>query len=157
MYHRGTRNGASQQHLRRALMPEVAIRERHAGDGSPEAAFILPFEIETRLEGHALYRGANGLASDLQRVPRQSHVSNGAGAAELNSPGSTQIVQYPACAPGAIEAAKSEHLPGHEPAGLIGSHHSRHCWRDHRQRSKGPPYETRKHPLTPTLPSAGNA
>src|SRR6185312_17220033 len=66
----GTRasHRARHQHLRPALMLEIAIGEAHAGDGAAEADFILLVEIEAGLERHAAQRGAHRLATDLKRI-----------------------------------------------------------------------------------------
>src|SRR5215213_3786623 len=97
------RHCARQQHLRRALMPEIAIGEAHARYGPTEAALISPVEIETGFEGNALDGSAHRLAADLQRIPRQPHVTNWTGAAELHRASRAHVVEYPACAASAIE------------------------------------------------------
>src|SRR5580704_6173825 len=65
-----------QQHLRRALMMEIAIGEAHARDRSAEAALVSLVKIEAGLERNALDRRADGLAADLKRIARQPQVSN---------------------------------------------------------------------------------
>ena len=148
---------ARQQHLRSALMPEIAIGEAHARHRSAEATLVSPVEIETRFERNAFDRGADGLTPDLQRITGEPQMTNGAGPVELHRASRTHVIEYPACAAGPIKAAKCEHLAGDELAGLIGTHHSGDCGRDHCTGREGPQHETRKHAVTPTLLSAGNA
>src|SRR3984957_20060762 len=64
------RRGAGHQHLGRALVTEIAIREAHTGNRSAEADFVLLVEIEAGLERDALDRGAYRLAADLKRIAR---------------------------------------------------------------------------------------
>src|SRR5258708_13618402 len=96
------RHRPRQQHLRRALMVEIAIGEAHARDRSAEATLVLLVEIKARLERQALERGADGLAADLQRIAGQPQVTNWTGAPELHPPGPTHAIQNPASTPGAI-------------------------------------------------------
>src|ERR1700730_17171193 len=68
----------------------------------------------------------------------------------------THVIEYPACATGAIETGKGKHLAGYKPAGLIGTHLDGQSGNDHRTGRNGPQHETRKHAVTPTDSSAGN-
>src|ERR1700730_1086315 len=149
-------HGAGHQHLGSALMTEIAIGKAHAGDRSAEAALVLLVEIEAGLERNALDRRADRLAADLQRIARQTHVTNWAGAVELHRACRTHVIEYPACATGAIETGKGKHLAGYKPAGLIGTHLDGQSGNDHRTGRNGPQHETRKHAVTPTDSSAGN-
>src|SRR6185369_15257994 len=145
---------ARQQHLRSALMAEIAISEAHARHRSAEAALISPVEIETGLEWNPFDRGADGLTADLQRITGETQVTNGTGSVELHRASRTHVVEYPACAACAVEASECEHLAGYELAGLIGTHHPGDCGRDHQTDREGPQHETRKHVVTPTSLSA---
>ena len=53
-----------QQHLRRALMPEIAIRKAHARNRTTEAALVFPVEIEAWLERDAHWRFQTLLETD---------------------------------------------------------------------------------------------
>ena len=139
------------QHLRRALMTEIAIGEAHARDRSAEAALVFLVEIEAGLERNALDRRADGLAADLKRIAGQPQMAHRTGAAELHRACRAHVVEHPACAAGAVETGKCEHLAGYKPAGLIGVHHlSGQSGRNHRTGRNGPQHETRKHAVTPT-------
>src|SRR3569832_2945782 len=120
---------AGHQHLRPALMAEIAVSEAHAGHRSAEADLVPLVEIEARLKRNAAERATNGLAADLQRIAWQTHVANRTGAAELHRAGSSHIVENPTRAAGAVEARESEHLAGNETPGFLGIHlpgHRRH-------------------------------
>src|SRR5229473_317460 len=112
-----------QQHLRGALVMEIAIGEAHARDRSAEVSLVSLVEIEARLERNALDRRADGLAADLKRIAGKAHVVHRTGARELHRACGTTVVEYPASAAGAIEAGKCEYLAVYELAGLIGIHH----------------------------------
>src|SRR5712671_1268996 len=104
-----------------------------------------------------LKHGANGLAADLKRIAGQAHVAHRTGAGKLHRARRAAILEDPACAAGAIEARKREHLTGYEPAGLIGIHHlPGQSVRDHRTGRDRPQHKTRKHAVTPTYRAAGN-
>ena len=64
---------------------EVAIGEAEPRHRAAEAALVRAFEIEARLERHALQRGADGLALDPQRSGRQPYRTNRARAADLDA------------------------------------------------------------------------
>ncbi len=144
------RHGARHQHLRRALVMEIAIGEAQAGDRSAETAVVLLVEIEARFERNALDRGADGLAADLQRVAGQPNVTDRAGAAELHRTRRTQIIENPAGAARAVKTGEREHLAGHEPASLVGVHRPGQRRRNDRPGRDGPQHKTRKHAATPT-------
>src|ERR1700744_5266445 len=143
------------QHLRGALMMEIAIGETHARDRSTEAGVVFLVEIEARLERNALDRSAHRLAADLQRIAGEPQMTNRAGAAELHRTCRAHIIENPARATGAVEARKGEHLAGDEPAGLFGIHLPGQRGRYHPTGRNGPQHETRKHAVTPTSPSTG--
>src|SRR4029434_3950543 len=81
------RHGAGHQHLRGALMAEIAIGEAHARDGAAERAVVALVEIEARLERKSLDRSTNGLAANLQRVAGQAPMAERARAAALDGSG----------------------------------------------------------------------
>src|SRR5882757_531528 len=107
------RHGTGHQHLRRALVAEIAIGEAHARYRSAERAVIALVEIEAGLERKALDGSANGLAADLQRIARQAHMADRPRAAELYRSGRAEIIEHPAGTSGPVEAGKREHLAGH--------------------------------------------
>src|ERR1700684_3203446 len=110
---------AGHQHLRSALVIEIAVSEAHAGHRSAEADFVPSVEVETRLERNAPERGANRLSADLQRIAGQAHITDRTGAAELYRTGSTHVVEDPARAAGTVGACKREDLAGYETLGLF--------------------------------------
>src|SRR6266446_1894276 len=62
------------QHLRRALMTEIAIGEAHARNRAAEVALVFLVEVEAGFERNALDRRADGLAANLKRIAGQPHV-----------------------------------------------------------------------------------
>src|SRR3954463_7786962 len=96
------------QHLLRTLVAEIAIGEAHARYRAAERAVVAFVEIEARLERKPLDRGADGLATDLQRIAGQPHMSGWPRAAELNGSGCAEIVEHAAGAAGAVKAVESE-------------------------------------------------
>jgi hypothetical protein len=138
-------------------MMEVAIGKAHARDRTAEGGLVHLVEIEARFERQAPDRGANRLTADLKRIARQPHVADGTGAAELHRARRAAVLEHPACAAGAVETGKREHLAGNEPAGLFGIHLRGQGRNHHRTGRNGPQHETRKHAVTPTDLSAGNA
>ena len=141
---------AGHQHLRRALMAEIAIGEAHARHRAAEAALVLLVEIEAGLERNALDRGADGLAANLQRIAGKPHVAHRAGAGKLHRARRAHVVEDPAGAAGAVETGEGENLAGYKPARLIGIHLPGQSGRDHRTGRDGPQHKTRKHAATPT-------
>jgi hypothetical protein len=102
-------------------------------------------------------RGADRLAADLERIAGKAQVAHRAGAGELHRARRAAVLEDPACAAGAIEARKREHLAGYKSAGLIGIYHlPGQSGRDHRTRRDRPQHKTRKHAVTPTYRAAGN-
>jgi hypothetical protein len=96
------------------------------------------------------------LAANLKRIARKAHVAHRTGAGELHRARRAAILEHPACAAGAIEASKREHLTGYEPAGLLRIHHlPGQSGRDHRASRDRPQHETRKHAVTPAYRAAG--
>src|SRR5258708_14254990 len=93
------RHRPRQQHLRRALMVEIAIGEAHARNRSAEATLVFLVEIKARLERQALERGADGLAPDLQRIAGQPPVTNWTGAQEIHRAARPHVSASPACTP----------------------------------------------------------
>src|ERR1700733_14572574 len=146
---------AGHQHLRPALVMEIAVSEAHAGHRSAEADLVPSVEIETRLERNAPERGANRLSTDLQRIAGQAHITDRTGAAELYRTGSPHVVEDPARAAGAVETCEREDLAGYETLGLFGIHLAGHGGHDRRTGHQCSQYKTRKHARTPTLPSCG--
>src|SRR5713226_6392772 len=135
-----------QQHLGGALMTEVAIGEAHAGDRTTEVALILLVEIEARLERKALDRGADGLAADLKRIAGKAHVAHRTGTAELYGAHGATVIEHTACAAGAVEAGKREHLAGDKFAGFFAIHDlSGEGGRHHRTGRQRTQHKTRKH------------
>src|ERR1700744_4749634 len=139
------------QHLRGALMMEIAIGETHARDRSTEAGRVFLVEIEARLERNALDRRTHRLAADLERIAGQPQMTNRTGAVELHRASRAHVIEHPARAAGTIEAGEGEHLAGYELAGLFGVHLSGQRRRYHPPGRNGPQYETRKHAATPTF------
>src|SRR6266849_2283196 len=134
------------QHLRDALVAEVAIGEAHAGDRTTEVALILLVEIEARLERKALDRGADGLAADLKRIAGKAHVAHRTGTAELYGAHGATVIEHTACAAGAVEAGKREHLAGDKLAGFLAIHDlSSEGGRHHRTGRQRTQHKTRKH------------
>ena len=127
-----SRHGARHQHLRGALMAEIAIGEAHARDGAAERAIVALVEIEARLERKTLDRSTNGLAANLQRVAGQAHMADRARAAELDGTGCAEIVEDAAGATGAVETGEGENLAVHKPSRLVGIHHPGQRRNDHR-------------------------
>src|SRR4051794_1299555 len=99
------RDAARQQHLLAALMVEVAIGKAHAGNRTAEAAITHLVEVEAWLERETLDRCANGLTAHLERIARQSHVANRTRTTELHGAGRAAVLEHPAGAARAIEAA----------------------------------------------------
>ena len=60
-----TRHRTREQHLRRALIIEIAIGEAHARNRAAEAAVAGLVEIEARFKRNAFDRGAHRLAANL--------------------------------------------------------------------------------------------
>ena len=150
---------ARHQHLRRALMAEIAIGEAHARDRAAEAALVFLVEIEARLERNALDRRADGLAADLQRIAGQA----ACGAPDRSRrtaprlPRPCRRVSRPAprvpskqvnanTLPATNLRASSAFIICPARAGAITA-----------PAVNGSQHETRKHAVTPTLLSAGNA
>jgi len=138
------------QHLRCALIMEIAISETHARDRAAEAAFVLLVEIKAGLERNAPDRRADGLAADLKRIAGKPQMAYRAGARELHRASRAIVVEDAARAAGAVETGEGEHFAGYEPAGLIGGHLSGQGGRNYRSCGQGSQHETRKHAITPT-------
>ena len=83
------RHGTRHQHLRGALMAEIAIGEAHARNRAAERAIVTLVEIEARLERKTLDGSTNGLTANLQRIAGQAHIADRARAAELDGTGGT--------------------------------------------------------------------
>src|SRR6185312_128895 len=149
-------HGARHQHLRGALMAEIAIGEAHARDRAAERAIVALVKIETGFERKTLDRSANGLAANLQRVAGQAHMADRARAAELDRTGRAEIVHDTTSAAGAVKAGEGEHLAVDEPARLVGIHHPGQRRNDHRTGRNGPQNQTRKHAATPTYQECGH-
>src|SRR4051794_41449158 len=148
---------ACHQHLRCALVTEIAIGEAHAGHRTAEAALVPLVEVETGLEGKALDRGTYSLAADLQRVAGQANVADRTRATELNRTSGAEIIEDAGGAAGAVEARECEDLAGNEPARLVGIHHSSQCGHDQRTGRNGAQHQTRKHAATPTYRARATA
>src|SRR4029453_6463334 len=101
-----------------------ALREVAIGKAHPRAAKAALgglFEVETRLERHALERRANCLASDPERSRRQRYRACRFRAAELDGPDHRAVTIDAAGAARAIETIKREKLAGYEaPRGVRG-------------------------------------
>src|SRR6266404_1213241 len=98
---------------------EVAIGKAHPR--AAKAALAGLFEVETRLERHALKRRANCLASDPERSRRQRDRACRSRAAELDGPDHRAVTIDAAGAARAIETIKREKLAGYEaPRGVGG-------------------------------------
>src|SRR4029453_17326642 len=101
-----------------------ALREVAIGKAHPRAAKAALgglFEVETRLERHALERRANCLASDPERSRWQRYRACRSRAAELDGPDDRAVTIDAAGAARAIETIKREKLAGYEaPRGVGG-------------------------------------
>jgi hypothetical protein len=99
-----------------------ALREVAIGKAHPRAAKAALgglFEVETRLERHALERRANCLASDPERSRRQRYRACRSRAAELDGADHRAVTIDAAGAARAIETIKREKLAGYEePRGV---------------------------------------
>jgi hypothetical protein len=137
-------------------MTEIAIGEAHAGDRSPEAAFVFLFQIEALLERNAPDLRADGLAADLKRIAGQSQVPHRTGAGKLHRARSAIVLEDAPCAAGTIEAGEGEQFAGYKSAGFIRVHHSGHCGHHHCAGRSRPQHKTRKHASLQLDPSAGN-
>src|SRR6266498_1003784 len=127
-----------------------ALREVAIGKAHPRAAKAALgglFEVETRLERHALERRANCLASNPERSRRQRYRACRSRAAELDGPDHRAVTIDAAGAARAIETIKREKLAGYEVLGCSlpnspslsvstctsGSRRNRSSWSDHRR------------------------
>src|SRR6266568_8032927 len=139
------------QHLRDALVAEVAIGEAHARDRTTEVALVLLVEIEAGLERKALDRRADGLTADLKRIAGKAHLAHRSRTAELYRACSTTVLEHTPGTAGTVEAGKRKHLAGDKLASFFAIHHlpgqGRH---DQRTGRKGTQHQTRKHAVTPT-------
>src|SRR5262249_15041015 len=126
-------------------MMEIAIGERHAGDRTAERPIVGLVQVETRFERNALDRGADGLATDLQRVAGQADVPDRTFTGELHGAGGAHVVENAARAAGAIETGEGEDLAGDEPTRLVGVHHPGQGGSNHGAGRNGTQYKTRKH------------
>src|SRR6266542_1486211 len=130
---------------------EVAIGKAHPR--AAKAALGGLFEVETRLERHALERRANCLASDPERSRRQRYRACRSRAAELDGPDHRAVTIDAAGAARAIETIKREKLAGYEASRGVGGEAFRAgragCKQDqnhHRQ----PSNHTGPSPVTPS-------
>src|SRR4029078_2269514 len=87
------RHRACHQHLRCALVTEIAISETHAGNRSAAAAIVALVEIEARFERNTLDGGTDGLAADLEGIAGQSHMADPTLAPELYRAGGAHGVE----------------------------------------------------------------
>src|SRR4029078_1093523 len=102
-----------------AVPREVAIGKAEPRYRSAEAVRARTVQIEAGLHRQTPQRGANRLASDLQRVGRQVRMTHLACTLELDGAGHRPIGIHAAKSACALETGVVEHLPDDETAGFF--------------------------------------